>query len=145
MDSNHRSNLQQIYSLSPLATRESAHSSVLTDCIFIPHYTLKCKYFFYLYMIRTIFPTTSLYLLFSRFFLQPFSRRINCLETLVGISFLFYPPQFITFPFWSGLFLLIIPTNYLNISSSRGAYQISPRPNYIIVFSVGFLVCFKAD
>ena len=25
MDSNHRSNLQQIYSLSPLATRESAH------------------------------------------------------------------------------------------------------------------------
>ena len=27
VDSNHRSNLQQIYSLSPLATRESAHSS----------------------------------------------------------------------------------------------------------------------
>jgi hypothetical protein len=25
VDSNHRSNLQQIYSLSPLATRESAH------------------------------------------------------------------------------------------------------------------------
>ena len=32
VDSNHRSNLQQIYSLSPLATRESAHSirNVLT-------------------------------------------------------------------------------------------------------------------
>ena len=45
VDSNHRSNLQQIYSLSPLATRESAHSSVLTDCIFIPHYTSKCKHF----------------------------------------------------------------------------------------------------
>ena len=27
VDSNHRSNLQQIYSLSPLATRESAHLS----------------------------------------------------------------------------------------------------------------------
>ena len=26
VDSNHRSNLQQIYSLSPLATRESAHT-----------------------------------------------------------------------------------------------------------------------
>ena len=26
VDSNHRSKLQQIYSLSPLATRESAHS-----------------------------------------------------------------------------------------------------------------------
>ena len=51
VDSNHRSNLQQIYSLSPLATRESAHSSVLTDCIFIPHYVLKRKYFF----IRTCF------------------------------------------------------------------------------------------
>ena len=31
VDSNHRSNLQQIYSLSPLATRESAHSSNLFD------------------------------------------------------------------------------------------------------------------
>ena len=28
MDSNHRSNLQQIYSLSPLATRESAHYTI---------------------------------------------------------------------------------------------------------------------
>ena len=28
VDSNHRSNLQQIYSLSPLATRESAHSHI---------------------------------------------------------------------------------------------------------------------
>ena len=27
VDSNHRSNLQQIYSLSPLATRESAHKA----------------------------------------------------------------------------------------------------------------------
>ena len=27
VDSNHRSNLQQIYSLSPLATRESAHNT----------------------------------------------------------------------------------------------------------------------
>ena len=27
MDSNHRSNLQQIYSLSPLATRESIHKA----------------------------------------------------------------------------------------------------------------------
>ena len=30
VDSNHRSNLQQIYSLSPLATRESTHSSHIT-------------------------------------------------------------------------------------------------------------------
>ena len=29
MDSNHRSKLQQIYSLSPLATRESAHNNYL--------------------------------------------------------------------------------------------------------------------
>ena len=29
VDSNHRSNLQQIYSLSPLATRESAHKNYL--------------------------------------------------------------------------------------------------------------------
>ena len=29
VDSNHRSNLQQIYSLSPLATRESAHNNYL--------------------------------------------------------------------------------------------------------------------
>ena len=28
VDSNHRSNLQQIYSLSPLATRESAHHNL---------------------------------------------------------------------------------------------------------------------
>ena len=53
VDSNHRSNLQQIYSLSPLATRESAHSSVLTDCIFIPHYTLKCKCFLIRVRLRT--------------------------------------------------------------------------------------------
>ena len=31
VDSNHRSNLQQIYSLSPLATRESAHLSMCPD------------------------------------------------------------------------------------------------------------------
>ena len=30
MDSNHRSNLQQIYSLSPLATRESTHIILYT-------------------------------------------------------------------------------------------------------------------
>ena len=30
VDSNHRSKLQQIYSLSPLATRESIHRSFLT-------------------------------------------------------------------------------------------------------------------
>ena len=29
VDSNHRSNLQQIYSLSPLAARESAHISII--------------------------------------------------------------------------------------------------------------------
>ena len=29
VDSNHRSKLQQIYSLSPLATRESAHNNYL--------------------------------------------------------------------------------------------------------------------
>ena len=33
VDSNHRSNLQQIYSLSPLATRESIHV-VLADIIY---------------------------------------------------------------------------------------------------------------
>ena len=33
VDSNHRSNLQQIYSLSPLATRESAHS--ISSCIIL--------------------------------------------------------------------------------------------------------------
>ena len=30
VDSNHRSNLQQIYSLSPLATRESIHFIVIS-------------------------------------------------------------------------------------------------------------------
>ena len=33
VDSNHRSNLQQIYSLSPLATRESAHFYTIWNCI----------------------------------------------------------------------------------------------------------------
>ena len=33
MDSNHRSKLQQIYSLSPLATRESAHVFNCATCI----------------------------------------------------------------------------------------------------------------
>ena len=33
MDSNHRSKLQQIYSLSPLATRESAHVFNYDTCI----------------------------------------------------------------------------------------------------------------
>ena len=61
VDSNHRSNLQQIYSLSPLATRESAHLSVLTDCIFIPHYTSKRKYFLYL---RSLFYLTLIYFYF---------------------------------------------------------------------------------
>ena len=39
MDSNHRSNLQQIYSLSPLATRESTHLNYILNyiqlCIFL--------------------------------------------------------------------------------------------------------------
>ncbi len=40
VDSNHRSNLQQIYSLSPLATRESAHfTERLTDnCVLTRKY-----------------------------------------------------------------------------------------------------------
>ena len=40
MDSNHRSNLQQIYSLSPLATRESTHSSHITVPDSIVLYTI---------------------------------------------------------------------------------------------------------
>ena len=40
MDSNHRSNLQQIYSLSPLATRESTHSSRITAPDNIVLYTI---------------------------------------------------------------------------------------------------------
>ena len=39
VDSNHRSKLQQIYSLSPLATRESAHKNYLI----ITHFFWKCK------------------------------------------------------------------------------------------------------
>ena len=39
-DSNHRSNLQQIYSLSPLATRESTHSSRITAPDNIVLYTI---------------------------------------------------------------------------------------------------------
>ena len=38
VDSNHRSNLQQIYSLSPLATRESAHSFKVSLTSFIIAY-----------------------------------------------------------------------------------------------------------
>ena len=34
VDSNHRSNLQQIYSLSPLATRESTHMKNMTSQAF---------------------------------------------------------------------------------------------------------------
>ena len=41
MDSNHRSKLQQIYSLSPLATRESAHVFNYDTCIV---YHNKCDY-----------------------------------------------------------------------------------------------------
>ena len=33
VDSNHRSNLQQIYSLSPLATRESTHNNMLLSAL----------------------------------------------------------------------------------------------------------------
>ena len=44
MDSNHRSNLQQIYSLSPLATRESVH--IFTDSAIIPLLPKDCKDFF---------------------------------------------------------------------------------------------------
>ena len=40
VDSNHRSNLQQIYSLSPLATRESTHSSRITAPDNIVLYTI---------------------------------------------------------------------------------------------------------
>ena len=40
VDSNHRSNLQQIYSLSPLATRESAHLHNLKQYVLI---VLNCK------------------------------------------------------------------------------------------------------
>ncbi len=45
VDSNHRSNLQQIYSLSPLATRESIHKkriNALTLAI-VAYITLKCN------------------------------------------------------------------------------------------------------
>ena len=35
VDSNHRSNLQQIYSLSPLATRESIHNNNIKLCVFL--------------------------------------------------------------------------------------------------------------
>ena len=41
MDSNHRSKLQQIYSLSPLATRESAHVFNYDTCIV---YHNRCDY-----------------------------------------------------------------------------------------------------
>ena len=41
VDSNHRSNLQQIYSLSPLATRESAHVFNYDTCIV---YHNRCDY-----------------------------------------------------------------------------------------------------
>ena len=50
VDSNHRSNLQQIYSLSPLATRESIHLyhhqlSWLWQDKIITHFHCKCKSF----------------------------------------------------------------------------------------------------
>ena len=37
VDSNHRSNLQQIYSLSPLATRESTHYTLFTIFKIMPN------------------------------------------------------------------------------------------------------------
>ena len=55
MDSNHRSNLQQIYSLSPLATRESVHAFFI-DQLSIPRFSGKCKDFFHF----VIFATNSL-------------------------------------------------------------------------------------
>ena len=37
VDSNHRSKMQQIYSLSPLATRESTHAMQKTSTVFLYH------------------------------------------------------------------------------------------------------------
>ena len=48
VDSNHRSNLQQIYSLSPLATRESAHSSNFFDLYIYTTLRPKAQVFFLL-------------------------------------------------------------------------------------------------
>ena len=47
VDSNHRSKMQQIYSLSPLASRESVHVGISSsqECI-LAHLLTKCKYFF---------------------------------------------------------------------------------------------------
>ena len=46
VDSNHRSNLQQIYSLSPLATRESAHfTGHPADTLTIIYFTISIRFF----------------------------------------------------------------------------------------------------
>ena len=55
MDSNHRSKLQQIYSLSPLATRESAHVFNYDTCIV---YHNRCDYASIFYRNQIIFFNT---------------------------------------------------------------------------------------
>ena len=55
VDSNHRSNLQQIYSLSPLATRESAHVFNYDTCIV---YHNRCDYASIFYRNQIIFFNT---------------------------------------------------------------------------------------
>ena len=57
MDSNHRSKLQQIYSLSPLATRESAHVFNYDTCIV---YHNKCDYASIFYRNKIIFFNTGI-------------------------------------------------------------------------------------
>ena len=57
MDSNHRSKLQQIYSLSPLATRESAHVFNYDTCIV---YHNICDYASIFYRNQIIFFNTGI-------------------------------------------------------------------------------------
>ena len=57
MDSNHRSKLQQIYSLSPLATRESAHVFNYDTCIV---YHNICDYASIFYHNQIIFFNTGI-------------------------------------------------------------------------------------
>ena len=63
VDSNHRSNLQQIYSLSPLATRESIHMSVCPDSHILWHNALHYarRFFIFLSFLEILFCGTHQY------------------------------------------------------------------------------------